>query len=266
MQWYGPIFYVALFGLFVSADAQQRSDAASGADDSHVGAPGAGSFESLRSATLSERHDTIDAYISGHTGAIRNDRKKFIVRDLGKTSGGSYEVSNAWFDSASVETALQSVRTVRGSLRTELETVRALKDSASMLVSSDHVTAWVVPQNGAPRFFDGAAVGERYAKEFVVSVIATSHPAIGAIYLAPTSSLYGSNPIQTQVDTIRVARRDSLLRGDIWLPVLVLERANGSEVWMDEATGSELLSRGNAGPTMWWWHIRRGITPPTLPN
>ena len=52
------------------------------------------------------------------------------------------------------------------------------------------------------------------------------------------------------------------------LPVLVLGRRNGGQTWMDEATGTEVLSRGPAGPTRWWWHVRRashsrrpGLTP-----
>jgi hypothetical protein len=131
-----------------------------------------------------------------------------------------------------------------------------------MLVLPDHVTAWVVPQNQAPRLFDGAATGERYSMAIVMSSIARSKPAVGSRYLAPFSSLYGANPVQTQVDTIRVVRRDTLMHGKTRLPVLVLERTSGSQCWVDETTGAEVLSRGNAGPTQWWWHIRRGVKPP----
>jgi hypothetical protein len=105
-----------------------------------------------------------------------------------------------------------------------------------MLVLPDRVTAWVVPEGEPPRLYDGATTGERDAVEIVMSAIAKSRPAAGAIFLAPVSSLYGANPIQTKVDSIRVVRRDTLTRGESLLPVLVLERANGNQVWMDETT------------------------------
>jgi hypothetical protein len=57
-------------------------------------------------------------------------------------------------------------------------------------------------------------------------------------------------------------RRDTLYRGTTAIPVLVLERAAGTQLWVDDRTGAEVLSRGNAGPERWWWHIQRGVSPP----
>jgi dipeptidyl aminopeptidase/acylaminoacyl peptidase len=228
-----------------------------------AGGPSAGPLGYLRSAALTELTDTFDTYLSTHGGPIEHERENFVVRVVRRVGGRRFELSDTWFDSSGKETARQTVRTGRGTVATELEMVRASDDSASMLVLPDRVTGWVVPQGESPRLFDGAAAGERYTRTVVMSAIAKARPAISALFLAPVSTLYGPNPIQTQVDSIRVVRRDSLLLGQATLPVLVLERANGGQTWVDEATGAEVLSRGNAGPTRWWWHIRRGVTPPS---
>jgi len=88
------------------------------------------------------------------------------------------------------------------------------------------------------------------------------YDAAGSVFQFPGYSLYGVSPVQTRVDSMRVVRRDTLYRGQMALPVLVLEGRGGGQVWVDETTGAEVLSRGNAGPGRWWWHIRRGVTPP----
>jgi dipeptidyl aminopeptidase/acylaminoacyl peptidase len=164
-----------------------------------TGGPGAGPLGYLRSATLTEGADTLDTYMSVRGGAIKPDRGFFVVRVTRRLGGRRFEVSNTWYDSSGKQTARQSVRTVRGKVATELETVRATGDSASMLVLPDRVTAWVVPEGEPPRLYDGATTGERYAVEIVMSAIVKSRPAAGAIFLAPVSSLYGANPIQTKV-------------------------------------------------------------------
>lgn len=227
-----------------------------------TGGPGAGPLGYLREATLTELKDTLDTCLSTRGGPIECDKGAFIVRVWKRVSGRRFELTDAWYDSLGQQTARQSVRTGRGTVATELETVRATADSASMLVLPDRVTAWVVPEGGAPRLYDGAAPGERYAGIVAMSAIARSRPATGDRFVAPVSSLFGANPVQTQVDSIRVVRRDTLMLGETPLPVLVLERASGTQVWLEETTGAEVLSRGSAGPTRWWWHIRRGVTPP----
>lgn len=67
---------------------------------------------------------------------------------------------------------------------------------------------------------------------------------------------------ELRVDSIRVVRRDTLYAGAAPMPVLVLEGTSGTQLWVDGASGAEVLSRGNAGPQRWWWHIRRGVKPP----
>ncbi|MFI5246808.1 MAG: hypothetical protein ACHQQR_16365 [Gemmatimonadales bacterium] len=247
-RWFSLVAVVAVVVVSVAATTQ------------------AGPYGYLRSAKIRPVADTFDLYSSPRGGAIQRDARHYVVRAGRRTADGRYEMSDAWYDSTGKLTALQSVRTGKGTIATEIETVRANTDSASMLVVGDHVTAWVVPAGQPMRLFDGATAGERYTTEMVASAIALTKPAIGAEFLAPISVLYGPNPLLTSVDTIRVLRRDELSRGNSRIPVLVLERSGGTQTWMDEATGSEVLSRGNAGPTRWWWHVRRGVTPPVSPK
>ena len=222
-------------------------DLSTGAERLLTGGPDVGPLGYLRSATLAPMQDTLDTYIGPRGGAIQHDKGEYVVRVVKRSAGRRFEVSDTWFDSTGHELSRQTVRTQPGSVATEVEMDRAPGDSASMLVSADHVTAWVVPAGQAPRLFDGSAPGERYIREIVMSAIAKRAPAVGDIFLAPVSTLYGPDPVHAQVDTVRVVRRDTLMRGDTPLPVLVLGRANGWQAWMDEATGTEVLSRGPGG-------------------
>jgi WD40 repeat protein len=231
-----------------------------------IGGRGVGPLGYLRTATLTPLRDTLDTYESPHEGPIVRGAGAYVVREIRPVRGHRWDLVDTWYDSTGRETARQYARTASAALSTELETVRAPNDSASMLVTADRVTAWVVPQGSAPRLYDSAAIGERYDLVVVASAIAKTHPAAGSVFLYPAHTLYGGSPVQTYVDSLRVVRRDTLYSGQVPLPVLVLERSSGGEIWADETTGAEVLSRGNAGPARWWWHIRRGVTPPRVRN
>jgi hypothetical protein len=227
-----------------------------------VGGPGAGPLGYLRTAKLAALTDTLDTYESPKSGgAIVKGNGAFVIRTLKGAGNGRWEFADTWFDAAGKQTARQAARTASNSLVTEIEYTRANTDSASMSYSKDRSTGWVVPGGKGPQLFDSASTGERYAGFLVISTIAKSKPAIGDVFVAPGGALYGGNPLATRVDTIRVVRRDTLFAKDGPHPALVLGRGS-SEVWMDESTGSQLLGRGNAGPERYWWHIKRGITPP----
>ena len=228
-----------------------------------TGGPDAGPLGYLRSATLLPMQDTLDTYISPRGGAIRHDKGEYVVRVVKRSTGRRFEVSDTWYDSTGHELARQTVRTRPGSVATELESVRAPDDSASMLVSADHVTAWVVPAGQAPRLFDGAAAGERYHLGDGHVRDREAHarrgrrlPCAGVDALRP-----GPGPRPGGHHTGGAPRHPHA--GNTPLPVLVLGRPNGGQTWMDEATGTEVLSRGPAGPTLWWWHVRRGVTLPS---
>jgi hypothetical protein len=232
---------------------------------SALGAQGrAGPLDYLRAATLTAQNDTLDTYDSPRSGgAIQRGNGTFVVRTVRQLSEGQWELVDTWFDSTNKETARQSVRTARGALMTELEFTRAIGDSASMSYTRDRVTGWVVPAGRPVQLVDGASTGERYTSGVVMSAIAKAKPSVGSVFVAPNGSLYGGNPIATRTDSLRVVRRDTLYRGSMALPVLVIARANG-EVWVDESTGAAILARGNAGPARYWWHIRRGVRPPSI--
>ena len=231
-----------------------------------IGGRGAGPLGYLRTATLTPLRDTLDTYESPRDGPIVRGAGAYVVRVIRQVGPRRFELVDTWYDSTGQQTARQYMRTASTGLTTELETVRATRDSASMLVTADRVTAWVVPAGAAPRLYDSAAIGERYQSLVVASAVAKTHPAAGRVFLFPAYSLYSASPVQTRVDSLRVIRRDTLYSGQVVLPVVVLERSGGGQIWVDETTGAEVLSRGNAGPARWWWHIRRGVTPPRVPR
>jgi hypothetical protein len=226
---------------------------------------GAAPLAYLRTARLTAGTDTLDTFESPRDGgSITRGKGAYVVHSIRPVGGRRWEVSDIWYDSAGQVTARQVTRTAAGSLATGLETVRATGDSASLLVTADRMTGWIVPRGQAPRLIDAAVTTQWFDGAVVAMAIARSHPAAGAVFLAPQHSLYGANPAEIRVDSVRVVRRDTLYRGKTALPVLVLGRSGGGETWLDTATGAELLSRGNAGPGKWWWHIRRGVTPPAI--
>lgn len=228
-----------------------------------AGGAGAGPLGYLRTATLTAATDTLETFMSARgSNDVQRGNGAVVAQSQRRVGGRRWEVVSTWYDSAGTVTARQAVRTAAGSLATEVETVRATTDSASLLIARDRVTGWVVPHGKGPQLFDADATGERYSAAMIVAGIAQAKPAVGAVFVAPVGSLYGGNPAELRVDSIRVVRRDTLYRGTTPIPVLVLERASGSQLWVDDRTGVEVLSRGNAGPERWWWHIRRGVSAP----
>jgi hypothetical protein len=216
----------------------------------------------LRHARLVASTDTFDTFTSEPNGALQRGAGASVVRVMAPGHGGRWELVDTWFDSTGKATARQSTRTAPHQLATELAAVRADVDSAALLVSSDHATAWVVPAGQGPRLFDGDATGERYDLTFVAAAIARRRPAVGSVFRFPGYTLYGGSPLEARIDSVRVIGRDTLTRGTGWVRVVVLQRPSGGLMWVDEATGAEVASRGNAGPGRWWWHVRRGVTAP----
>jgi hypothetical protein len=217
----------------------------------------------LRRARLSTGADTMDTFTSPRgierSVAPTPGNGAYVIQARKPVAGNRWELSSTWYDSSGKVTAVQTTRTAPGSLATELEMVRALADSAALLVTAERSTGWVVPQNQPARLIDGPTRGERFAGELAALAVAQSKPAPGSLFSAPAGALYGPDPLDIRIDSIRVVRRDTLYRGATPLPVLVLERNRTTQIWVDERSGLELLSRGNAGPERWWWHIVRGV-------
>ncbi len=231
-----------------------------------VGGPAAGPLGYLRSTTLTSMTDTLDTYESPRTGgAATRGAGAVVVRRIQPISGGRWELVDTWLDSSGVQTARQATRTAPRSLATELEYTRATADSASMSYAKDRSTGWVVAAGRAAQLVDGASTGDRYAGVVVLAAIAKSKPAIGAVFIATSGSLYGGNPLATRVDSVRVVRRDSLRSGSTRIPTLVVARGT-SEFWLDETTGAAVASKGSAGPQRFWWHVRRGVAVPVSPE
>ncbi len=229
-----------------------------------TGGPGAGPLGYLRTATLTVGTDTLDTYESSVGGEIRRGNGAYVVSAVARTSGQRWALQDTWFDSLGTVTAIQYSRTSPGSLATEVETVRAPGDSASMLVTADRVTGWVVPAGKPAALFDAPATGERYGGLAIHAAIAAANPAAGQQFVAPVYSLFGPNPVATRLDSLRVIRRDTLWQREAPIAVVVIERGIGGQTWVDEASGHVVLERGSAGPNRWWWHIRRGVRPPDV--
>jgi dipeptidyl aminopeptidase/acylaminoacyl peptidase len=236
-------------------------DISSGKEHFLTGGAAAGPLGYLRTASLTAAADTFDTFTSAKTGGARVSGGSSYVRALRRIGAQRWELTDSWSDSSGRINTRQSLRTTAGTLATEIETVRADRDSASLLVSPNRVTAWVVPEGEAARLFDGPPSGERYSTTIVVAAIAKAKPTVGSTFTAPIVGLYSANPLVPLVDTFRVVTRDTVTHGGAPLPVLLIER-NATRFWVDETTGAQVAARGNAGPQRWWWHIRRGIQLP----
>lgn len=237
-------------------------DAATRTERRLLGGAGAGPIGYLRTASLEAGVDTFDTYTSTRGSSSRTGDGHSIVRTIRQVGSARWEISDRWFDSTSTLTATQMVRTGNGTLATERETVRALTDSASLLVSAVGITGWVVPVGQSPRLFDGPATGERFTAAVILAAIADARPEIGGTFEAPVAGLFGENPLVPIVDSLRVIAHDTLMAGTTGIPVVVVQRSNGSRHWIDAITGRQVATRGNAGPQRWWWHVRRGVQLP----
>ena len=130
-------------------------DIASGSEHFLTGGAAAGPIGYLRTATLTAATDTFDTFTSPRTGGARISGGALYVRTLRRIGAQRWELTDSWADSSGRINTRQTLRTTDGSLATETETVRADRDSASLLVSRNRVTAWVVPK-GLPRGFSTA--------------------------------------------------------------------------------------------------------------
>src|SRR5258706_4989017 len=218
----------------------------------------------LHTASLTPMQDTIDTYEGAPNGPIVVGSRHYVVRVVRQIGPRRWEYVDTWYDSTGQQTAQQYARTADGTTAIDLVVVRSPTDSASMLVTRDRVTAWVVPAGSPPRLYDSAAIGERYDALVVASAIARTHPTVGSVFRYPAYTLYGGSPVPTRPDSLRVVRRDTLHRGQVVLPVVVLERGNGGQNWVDETTPSQGPSPRDPGPRRWGWPIRREVTPPQL--
>jgi Tol biopolymer transport system component len=238
-------------------------DVSAGVERLLTGGQSAGPIGYLRTAQLTASVDTFDTYTTAKTGGGERAPGGAYVRNLRRVGARRWEISDNWLDSSGRTNTVQSVRTGEGTLATEIETVRADRDSAALLISPRRVTAWVVPEGEPAKLFDGTPAGDRYSATIVISAIARSKPAIGATFLAPIGALFGPNPLVPNVDTLRVIARETMLRSGAPITATVIERNSGTRFWVDQATGTQVAARGSAGPQRYWWHLRRGFNPPS---
>lgn len=213
----------------------------------------------LREVRLEPRVDTFDTFMSNRTGGPLVRGTTWYERHERRLPGGRWEVMDVWHDSTGAVTTRQVVQTGNGTLATEVELVRAVTDSAALLVGPDRVVGWVVPAGQPPRLLTAPPAGDRYALALVLHAIAQARPSAGSMYVAPMAVLYGGSPLRPTPDTFRVAGHAGLLRSGQPLEALFIVRSGESRLWIEAGTGAVLAARGAAGPQRWWWHIRRGV-------
>jgi hypothetical protein len=215
----------------------------------------------LARAELREATDTLDTYMSRQGEPIQGGGTHFIVRTVAPV-GRRWEMDDVWSDRTGANTTHQLAITGPGVLTTEMLRVRATTDSASLLITSDRVTGWVAPLGKPTMLVDGLPSSARHEIAVVLSAIARSPHAIGDAFVVPRYDLFGADPLQMRMDTLRVTRQTTLRRGASDAPVIVVKTTSGAEYWIDESTGRALAENGAAGPNATWWHIVRGVTPP----
>lgn len=228
-----------------------------------AGGPGAGPLGYLRTAVPVAMSDTFASFTTSRSGGARGGGGSWFVRAMRRLAGSRWESVDTWYDSSGTVVAVQSTRTARASLATELETVRAISDSASLLVTPERITGWVVPTGGTARLVDGPSTAERYAVNLVLLAIAQAKPSDGRMFVAPVGGLFGPAPLESRVDSILVTGRAVLQGPSGGVPTLILDGPNGRRYWVEEGSGRLWAARGPAGPDRWWWHVRRGVREPS---
>lgn len=217
----------------------------------------------LRPSALTAGTDTLDTFTTTGDGRREPDDGAWYLRRIQPVGDGRWDYTDDWYDSSGTLTAHQFVRTARGSLATEIESARALGDSAALFVGADHVTGWVVPGHGAPvRLLESPRAIDRHSGVVVLMALARARPADGAVFTFTAANLYGATPLAPVTDTARVVRHDTLRGRSGTIPVLVVQRGT-TRYWIDAGTGALVAARGDAGPGRHWWHVRRGVEAPS---
>src|SRR5262245_28143121 len=120
-------------GLYVA-------DVRTGTERLLAGGPGAGPLGYLRGGSVTPAVDTFDTFTRVPGGALERGAGASVIRTIRMVRGGRWELVDTWYDSTGRETDRQTTRTASQRLMTEVVTDRAPTDSASLLVSSNHVT------------------------------------------------------------------------------------------------------------------------------
>jgi hypothetical protein len=203
--------------------------------------------------------DTLDTWSS--RGASPPVRGVTYVRRVSGSRDGGWTVELEWFDSTGAPTTTQRTETQPGGLTTRAERVRAVTDSASLLLAHGRATGWVVPVGESARLID-EAVSDAFMNAEVASLAAGAAQAEPGVTLtAPITGLFGPDPLAILLDSARVDGPVRLRFRGQDIECLRFTRSNGRVFWVERASGRLVARRGRAGPVT-FWHVVRGVELP----
>jgi hypothetical protein len=208
---------------------------------------------------LVARTDTVETY--SRQGPSPLVRSGSYVRAVSGSSELGWTIEFRWYDTTGWWTTTQRTETRRGSLATRVQIVRALTDSASLLVEDGRATGWVVPAGQHALLVDGPAITEFTNSDVAVLAIAASRPSPGTEFVVPRNTLFSANPISVATDTLRALAPARVRFNGRQVDCQTVVSASGNTYWVERATGRLLARRRSVG-SFTFWHLVKGVTPP----
>lgn len=225
--------------------------------------PGAGSAAQpvniLTAPRLFTGTDTLETFT--RQGPAPLVRSGSYVRTVSGSREQGWTIEFQWYDTTGWWTATQRTETRRGSLATRLQLVRAMTDSASLLVENGRAAGWVVPAGQQPRLVDAPAITDFTNADVGVLAIAGLQPTPGTEYVVPRNTLFSVNPVAVAADTLRALAPARLSFNRRQVECQTVVGSAGDTYWVERATGRLLARRRSVG-SFTFWHVVRGVTPP----
>jgi hypothetical protein len=229
-----------------------------------LGGARAQSAGTVSDARLVAATDTFETWESQDSGQTRHRSSTWFFQTLVRLPGAAWQYRRAWLDSTGATTSLSTTIARKGDLAVRFDGVQAQTDSAAVVFDDAHATGWVVPGGEPARLFDGSVEGPRPAADLAEQAFASLRPAVGRRLVLSGYVLYGAGPLVLRVDTLTVLDVSTVRANDRAIPCLVIRHARGTTIWVERTSGRILARRGSvAGGRIVWWHVRRGIEPPT---
>lgn len=208
--------------------------------------------------------DTFETWESQDSGRTSHHSTTWFIQTLVRLPGGAWQYRRAWLDSTDATTSVSTTIARKGDLAVRFDGVEAQTDSAAVVFDDGRATGWVVPGGEAARLFDGPVEGPRPAADVAEQAFASLRPTPGRRLVLSGYNLYGAGPLVLRVDTLTVMDEASVRSGGRAIPCLVIRHTRGTTIWVEKASGRIVARRGSvAGGRIVWWHVRRGIEPPT---
>lgn len=208
---------------------------------------------------LLERTDTIETYARRGPGPLT--RGASYIRTVSGSRDRGWRIEFRWSDSVDAWMSTQRIETVPGTLMTRSEQVRALIDSASLLISDGWATGWVVPAGQPARLIDGPVAMGFASGDVAMLAVAASRPQPGTLFTIPRTNVFSGSPLAVATDTVQALAPGRLRFNNRDVECQSIHGPQGRVYWVERATGRLLAQRAIAGPVT-YWHVIAGVTPP----